>query len=152
MNRADKARYLAMFPSPLDEGTRHDIAYRAVSTDTDDCLGHVLLSVPPLGSKNTAFFVRERSPWKEAWPYLEQGNSVNDMAPWWGQILATQHARSDYRFNSRFVSGDFPEEFSRLVQGRVEDFARQVVMVAVEYAAQVNQDFAEFSRVAVPRQ
>ncbi len=152
--QGDRAlQYKVWFPTRQSEGVRHDAAYRAVSTNTDNAVGHILLPlvIPEYGINDAEwiYFVRERNPWKATWEYLTDGNAetLTEMCGWWGQILATQHSRAGSQFRDGvYVDVFFPDQFDALTSGKKDEFVAQVQQVAFLYANQVQSDFSAFTQ------
>jgi len=135
--------YKLLFPT---ENDRNTIAYHAIAVHVDSALGDMFF---PVTGETTArsFYCRQLTPWKETYPYADM-TKVDDwveMVGWWGKILATQHARSDRRFNALYVPYNFPSEFDKLTGGDPSKFYDEVIAVAQLYAAQVKQDWYKFS-------
>ena len=67
------------------------------------------------------------------------------MAKSWGSILATHHARADQRFrNEAFSTKNFPKQVSKLVEGKQDEFASDILQWSAFYADVVQKDYVEF--------
>lgn len=147
------SQYKSWFPSLESEGVRHDVAYRALSVDTDRHVGYMLLPlvIPELkiSTPKFVYFVRERNPYKATWEYLENGNAeaLQEMCKWWGKILATQHSRSGKQFrDGAYVKKYFPAEFRIATKGKTKEFVAQVLEIAFLNAEQVIRDWTAFNK------
>ena len=141
---AERERYDAWFAAG-GEGARHLIAYKALSEDVDDTLGHTRLAID---GHTHVFTVRQRSPFKETLDYTTlQGSAWGEMARVWGAVLATHHARADQRFRREaYSTKSFPKQLGKLLDGQEGAFVDDVLAWSSFYAAVVQQDYAEFKQ------
>lgn len=120
------------------EAERAANAYRAMTHNTDDYLGWMLLA-------DGSYLVRERTFVKEAFPLdkLKDEKAALTIAEQWGQILATIHARAA-RGPGEAREKSFEASVMALTQKRRRAFEGLVCEVAVKYVAQVKADWVEF--------
>lgn len=140
-NKQDRRPYSR---SRTPRGNRHNTAYRAISREVDNTLGAMLISID---GHRTDFYVRQLNPYKSTWAYEDypHASTYKSMAHYWGKILATEHSRSDERFSPIYVPYNFPKEFAALTSANPSAFYQRVVDVAMQYAEQVNADYASFA-------
>ena len=113
-------------------------AYQALTRHTDKYLGWMHLESDEAGFSLGDYLVRERSPYKEAFPCeaLDTQASFSAMCEHWGEILAASHTRANK---------DLPESVLRLVDDRDEVFRNLVKEIAFRYADQVKSDWKSFA-------
>ena len=113
-----------------NEAQRHALAYWSLTRHTDDYLGWIRLG-------DHAYSVRERSPFKEAFPgeALDTRGAFNKLARQWGAVLAANHVRANK---------GLAKAVTNLVKGRRKAFKALVSDVAFNYAGQVNDDWRLF--------
>ncbi|MGB0525301.1 MAG: DUF2252 family protein, partial [Flammeovirgaceae bacterium] len=127
-----KVHYHKQFPH---EGIRYTAAYRALDYQPDNHLGWVKF-------RDKVYSVRERNPYKKSFKMHKYINSEKDyveMASYWGQILATEHARANKA--NHYSLG---KEIRSLTKGKSKEFKQIVREVAVGYASVVKSDYALF--------
>ncbi len=125
--------------SEAKAGFRVVNAQKAMLMDPDKHLGAITI----LGR---SFSIRERSPFKKSLKVekLLKERDFTEMAHHWGTILAAAHARADKDYCGLLVSHNFEEVVTSLTTKKVKDFKREVLQVAMSYAAQVEEDFKLF--------
>ena len=134
----------------LDGAVSHDaeravLGYRALLADADDHLGW--LSLPAIADEPAGVFsVRERSPYKEAFPVeiLDTETRFEKLAEQWGTILATAHARSDKDYRDDIIDYSFDKNVDERTDGQHAEFRQQVRELARSQAAQVELDYRAF--------
>ncbi len=140
LSAAEQQEYDRSFDN---DAAAHAAAYRALAYHPDDYLGSVRL----FGSD---FSVRERSPFKAAYPALkEEAKSPKlkltkekrfiEVASQWGMVLATDLARAD-----QVLPYSIEKEVAGATGGRHAEFRALVREVAFGYADQVEADWKSF--------
>ena len=126
-----------------DESFRNDaqrsvLGYRALTRRTDKHLGWMHLESNDVGFSPGFYSVRERSPYKEAFPgeALDTQASFSAMCEQWAEILAASHTRANK---------DLPESLLQLVGNQDEAFRNLVKEIAFNYADQVKSDWKSFT-------
>jgi len=134
-----------------NDARAHAVAYRALSSHPDPFLGWMKLS-------DGWFSVRQRSPYKEAFPALltdatgdfkslklDSKSRYTKLAEQWGTILAVDHAYAErVEAKERGAGETLKAQISAATSGREADFAALVRTIAFEYADQVKVDWASF--------
>ena len=117
-----------------NDAVRHAAAYRALNKRTDAFLGSLELN-------GGWYSVRERSPWKEAFPaeVLWTQKALEKMAKQWGRFLAVDHVRAGTE-----VSEDFPSAVNAKTDGNHKEFREFISDKAKRYAKQVEDDWETF--------
>jgi len=136
LSSADRTLHNSRFSN---EAIRHTKAYRAMGTDIDNYLGTITIS-------SEYYSVRELSPYKEKFDLSELTtvNRFKKIAQYWGQILATSHARSDNDYSSTYINYSFEANVDALTDTHHSEFNTLVKTVAKAYATQVTQDYGYF--------
>jgi len=116
------------------------LAYKALGYRVDDLLGWMTLS------DGKAYSVRERSPYKDTFPTedLTSMTRFTKLAEQWGTLLATQHARADKDWDQSVFPHSLDSEVDALTDGDHAGFRALVRSVAIDYADQVEYDYASF--------
>jgi uncharacterized protein (DUF2252 family) len=116
-----QADFDAKFPHPAQ---RHAKGYRALVRRSDPYLGWLRLS------NGGHYSVRERSPFKEAFPaeVLDGRFPFAEQAEYWGQALAADHSRA---------KKGFADAVHKTLDKRDDDFRAVVREIAFSYADQV---------------
>lgn len=124
----------------LNHAERTILGYRALVAKADDHLGWMTLS-------DGVYSVRERSPYKEAFPTdtLDTEVRFGKLAEQWGAILATDHARADKDYRSDIIDYSFDKEVDLRTDGSHSLFRALVREIAHDYAQQVYADYAAFA-------
>jgi len=112
-------------------------AYRALTRRTDKHLGWMHLEGDEESFSSGDYVVRERSPYKEAFPgeALDTRASFSALCEQWGEILAANHARANK---------ELPHSLHQQVEDREEAFRNLVKEIAFNYAEQVQSDWESF--------
>lgn len=136
LSKPERREYTAGF---AHDALRHAEGFRAMAEHPDPYLGWMKLG-------RNWFSVRERSPFKEAFPTekLEKAKQYHKMAEQWGLILATEHKRGAQSLYKN--EGDFTleKEVNRLTEGQHDRFRLLVRELAFRYASQVEADWHYF--------
>ncbi len=121
-----------------NDAERHAIAYKALIRNTDNHLGWLEL-------RGQSYSVRERSPYKEAFPLdeLDKAKRFEKMAEQWGKILATAHSRAAETMLTQ-TALTFAKNVDKLAGKKANEFIEQIQKVAKTYAAQVDLDYQAF--------
>jgi hypothetical protein len=122
---------------------RHATAYKKLTSRTDPHLGWMHLdpiSVDVGGEdrdRSGYYSVRERSPFKEAFPgeALDTRRMFSALAEQWAEVLATGHVRANKKL---------PKLFHKLTDDRDAAFLEQIRNIAFDYADQVEVDWQHF--------
>ncbi len=139
-------QFLDDLPYPFEHhAERAVVAQKALGTNVDDHLGWLMLD-------GVAFLVRERSPFKEAFPTdeLTSHTRFTKLAEQWGAILATDHCRADRDFDDALVPQSFDQAIDELTDGQHDEVRALVRELAGTYANQVEQDFQAFLPLVSP--
>lgn len=122
-----------------NDAQRQAIAYKALVKNTDEHLGWLKLG-------GEYYSVRERSPYKEAFPLdtLTTEKRFNKLAEQWGKILATSHSRADTDAAHRKIDHSFNTAVHQLTKGKQKEFCHLVQKVAFTYADQMKLDWQAF--------
>jgi uncharacterized protein (DUF2252 family) len=120
-----------------NDAQRHAISYQALTRHTDKHLGWMYLESSDQDFQSGYYSVRERSPFKEAFPgeVLDTRTSFSAMAEQWAEILATDHTRANK---------DLPQWVHQLAGDQAEAFRNLVREIAFSYADQVMTDWQYF--------
>ena len=112
-------------------------AYQALTQRTDRHLGWVHLESKDVRFSSGYYLVRERSPYKEAFPCeaLDTRASFSALCEQWGEILAASHTRANK---------DLPQSLLQLVGNQEGAFRNLVKEIAFRYADQVKSDWKSF--------
>ncbi|MBV1860140.1 MAG: DUF2252 domain-containing protein [Nannocystaceae bacterium] len=126
----------ARFPT---EAERVVTARRALTNDVDNHLGWLVLN-------DGTYSVSERSPHRAylRLEVLDTGSRVLKISKQWGELLAAAHARGDKDFDEDLVASSFEAGIADAIQDDELGFGEQVRRVGVEYADQVEADYAAF--------
>jgi uncharacterized protein (DUF2252 family) len=116
------------------------LAYKALGYRVDDLLGWVALS------DGKTYSVRERSPFKDTFDTttLTTTTRLTNLAEQWGQVLATHHARADKDWDSSVFPSSLDGQINALTDGDHAGFRARVRALALDYADQVELDYASF--------
>lgn len=119
---------------------RTALAYKALGYRVDDLLGWVALS------DGKTYSVRERSPFKDTFDTttLTSTTRLTNLAEQWGQVLAAHHARADKDWDSSVFPGSLDGQINTLTNGDHAGFRALVRALALDYADQVQLDYASF--------
>jgi uncharacterized protein (DUF2252 family) len=113
-------------------------AYQALTRRTDKHLGWMHLENNEAGFSSGYYSIRERSPYKEAFPgeVLDTRASFSALCEQWGKILAANHARANK---------DLPQSVLQRVGDQDEAFRNLVKEIAFSYSDQVKSDWEAFA-------
>lgn len=138
LDDVSRASYDAAFG--LD-AQRHALAMNALTKHTDDHLGFMALS-------DGGYSVRERSPYKEAFPLYELSSLTRwlKLAEQWGHILASRHAAADKDFDAAYVAYSFDKQVDVVTDTHHASFRALVRDIAFSYADQVEADWSAFTQ------
>lgn len=119
------------------DAARHAIGYKALTECTDKHLGQMYLDVDIKNFQSGSYSVRERSPFKEAFPgeVLDTRFSFSAMAEQWAEIIAFNHARAKPKL---------PKSINKLTKDREEKFLSTIRKIAFKYTEQVLEDWDYF--------
>lgn len=128
---------------------RHAIAYQALTYRTDPHLGWMYLDPLEVHIGDDVrdccgyYSVRERSPFKEAFPgeVLDTRTAFSAMAEQWAEVLATDHARANEAL---------PELVHALSDDQDKAFRDLVREITFSYADQVQSDWKCFKTALEP--
>ncbi len=137
-----------VYPNPAQ---LHAAAYEALTKHTDDYLGWMRVF-------RGDYSVRERSPYKESFPAIENQDPAEDFpdvllqttsrfakqSQQWGRILATAHARGNLDLPEPWKNVPLKVHLKNLTHNRPNEFVKLVRKVAVSYAKQVEADWKTF--------
>jgi uncharacterized protein (DUF2252 family) len=120
------------------EGARVTIATKAMLSNTDTLVGYTTVNSIP-------FFVREKSPYQEDFDYtlLTTKTKFLDAMGYAGKIVAKNHAISDQDYDASIVSYSVDKQVTDVVSNK-SAFKDEIVSFAVDYATQVEYDYASF--------
>jgi uncharacterized protein (DUF2252 family) len=133
----------------LNDAQRHTVAYQALIHNPDAYLGWVeLVDLNQQDGDFSGFYsVRERVAQTKSLKLEKLNKAQKDflaVAKQWGEILATNHARSDQDFNKQYVPYSFEDQVVALSDGYHQEFRKLVRNIAFEYSAQVQVDYNSF--------
>ncbi|MBD2489516.1 DUF2252 domain-containing protein [Aulosira sp. FACHB-615] len=121
------------------EGARVTIAAKAMLANTDPLVGYTTVN-------NLFFMLHEKSPYQEDFDYtlLTTKTKFMDAMGYAGKIVAKNHAISDKDYNDAIVPHSVDKEVTDIVSGNKAAFKNEIVNFAVDYATQVEYDYASF--------
>jgi uncharacterized protein (DUF2252 family) len=120
------------------EGARVTIATKAMLSNTDVLVGYTTVNSIP-------FMVREKSPYQEDFDYtlLTTKTKFLDAMGYAGKIVAKNHAISDQDYDASIVSYSVDKQVTDVVTNK-SAFKDEIVSFALNYATQVEYDYASF--------
>ncbi|MBD2606362.1 DUF2252 domain-containing protein [Scytonema hofmannii FACHB-248] len=120
------------------EGARVTIATKAMLSNTDVLVGYTTVNSIP-------FLVREKSPYQEDFDYtlLTTKSKFLDAMGYAGKIVAKNHAISDQDYDASIVSYSVDKQVTDVVTNK-SAFKDEIVSFALNYATQVEYDYASF--------
>ncbi|MBW4479103.1 MAG: DUF2252 domain-containing protein [Tolypothrix brevis GSE-NOS-MK-07-07A] len=120
------------------EGARVTIATKAMLSNTDVLVGYTTVNSIP-------FLVREKSPYQEDFDYtlLTTKTKFLDAMGYAGKIVAKNHAISDQDYDASIVSYSVDKQVTDVVTNK-SAFKDEIVNFAINYATQVEYDYASF--------
>jgi uncharacterized protein (DUF2252 family) len=88
--------------------------------------------------------VHEKSPYEEDFDYtqLTSSSKVNTAMTYFGQALASAHARADQTYNATIVPYNIPAQISAVANS--SGLQTEISTFAFSYAQQVNLDWQAF--------
>ncbi|WP_196892861.1 DUF2252 family protein [Aureivirga marina] len=121
------------------EGERHMLAFKAIAEHPDQYLGWLEL-------EDEIYSVRERSPFKEAFPTekLKLEEDFYMISQQWGKILATEHQRAAYKLHKDYDPFVFSKYLVSKIHTDKEKFMFTVREIAFNYADCVEEDWRSF--------
>ncbi|MFN6469023.1 MAG: DUF2252 domain-containing protein [Nostoc sp. SerVER01] len=121
------------------EGARVTIATKAMLSNTDPLVGYTTVSSIP-------FMVREKSPYEVDFDYtlLTTKSKFMDAMAYAGKVVAKNHAISDKDYDAAIIAVSVDKEVSDITSGNKAVFKHEIVNFALDYAAQVEYDYASF--------
>ncbi|MDZ8237037.1 MAG: DUF2252 domain-containing protein [Nostoc sp. ChiQUE01a] len=121
------------------EGARVTIATKAMLSNTDPLVGYTTVSSIP-------FMVREKSPYQVDFDYrlLTTKSKFMDAMDYAGKVVAKNHAISDKDYDAAIIAVSVDKEVSDITSGNKAVFKDEIVNFALDYAAQVEYDYASF--------
>ncbi|MBE9209192.1 DUF2252 domain-containing protein [Nostoc sp. LEGE 06077] len=121
------------------QSARVSIATKAMLANTDPLVGYTTVN-------NLFFFLREKSPYQEDFDYklLTSKSKFLDAMGYAGKVVAKNHAISDKDYNSAIVSYSVDKEVTDVVGSNTSAFKNEIVNFALDYATQVEYDYASF--------
>ncbi|WP_445632716.1 DUF2252 domain-containing protein [Nostoc sp. DSM 114161] len=121
------------------EGTRVTIATKAMLANTDPLVGYTTVSSIP-------FMVHEKSPYEVDFDYtlLTTKSKFMDAMAYVGKAVAKNHAISDKDYDAAIVAASVDKEVTDITSGYKGVFKDEIVNFALDYANQVEYDYASF--------
>ena len=121
------------------EGERVTIATKAMLTNTDPLVGYTTVNGIP-------FMVHEKSPYQVDFDYtlLTTKSKFMDAMGYVGKAVAKNHAISDKDYDAAIIPYSVDKEVTDIVSGNKSGFKDEIVNFAVDYATQVEYDYASF--------
>jgi uncharacterized protein (DUF2252 family) len=120
-------------------GARVTTATKAMLSNTDPLIGYTTVS-------GISFMLHEKSPYQEDFDYtlLTTKSKFLDAMAYAGKIVAKNHAISDRDYNASIVPYSVDKEVTDVVSSNKSAFKDEIVNFAVNYATQVEYDYASF--------
>ncbi len=120
------------------EGARVTIATKAMLANTDVLVGYTTVNGIP-------FMLHEKSPHSEDFDYtlLTTKSKFLDAMGYAGKIVAKNHAISDQDYDASIVPYSVDKEVTDVVNNK-SAFKDEIVSFAINYATQVEYDYASF--------
>jgi uncharacterized protein (DUF2252 family) len=122
-----------------DNAVRATKSIKAMLSNTDIFAGYTTMNSLP-------FFIRERSPFQEDFDYtlLTDYTKFNDAVKYMGKIVAKNHALADQDYDATLITYSMDKQITDLINGDVTGLKTETYNYALNYAAQVKQDYADF--------
>ncbi|OUL34406.1 DUF2252 domain-containing protein [Nostoc sp. 106C] len=122
-----------------NEGGRVAIANKAMLSNTDPLVGYTTVN-------NISFMLHEKSPYQKNFDYslLSTKSKFMDAMGYAGKVVAKNHAISDKDYNDAIVPYSVDKEVTDLVRENKATFKNEIVNFALDYATQVEYDYASF--------
>lgn len=120
-------------------GARVAKGMKAMLTNTDVLAGYTSMNGLP-------FFLSERSPYQEDFDYtqLTSYTKFNDAVKYMGKIMAKDHALADKDYDATLIPYSMDKEITDVINGDVSGLKAETLNYALNYAAQVKQDYIDF--------
>ncbi|NMG20648.1 DUF2252 domain-containing protein [Brasilonema bromeliae] len=121
------------------EGQRVTTATKAMLSNTDPLVGYTTVS-------GITFMLHEKSPYQEDFDYtlLTTKSKFLDAMAYAGKVVAKNHAISDKDYDTSIVPYSVDKEVTDVVSGNKAAFKNEIVNFALDYATQVEYDYASF--------
>ncbi|MBH8561008.1 DUF2252 domain-containing protein [Nostoc sp. CENA67] len=121
------------------EGERVTVATKAMLSNTDPLVGYTTVNGIP-------FMVHEKSPYQVDFDYtlLTTKSKFMDAMGYAGKVVAKNHAISDKDYDAAIIPDSVDKEVTDIVSGNKSEFKDEIVNFALDYAAQVEYDYASF--------
>ncbi|MBW4624337.1 MAG: DUF2252 domain-containing protein [Brasilonema octagenarum HA4186-MV1] len=121
------------------EGQRVTTATKAMLSNTDPLVGYTTVS-------SITFMLHEKSPYQEDFDYtlLTSKSKFMDAMAYAGKVVAKNHAISDKDYDSSIVPYSVDKEVTDVISGNKAGFKNEIVNFALDYATQVEYDYASF--------
>lgn len=121
-----------------NEGCRAAKTLRGQLLDADELSGCAYVN-------STAYFFREKSPYKENFDYtvLTTAGKLNTASDYLGKALAVAHALADQDYDATIVSYSIDKQISDAVTSK-SGLKAEIVTFAFDYAAQAQLDWQAF--------
>nr|WP_322663101.1 DUF2252 family protein [Dendronalium sp. ChiSLP03b] len=122
-----------------NQGARVTIATKAMLANTDPLVGYTTVN-------NLFFMLHEKSPYQEDFDFtlLTTKTKFMDAMGYAGKVVAKNHAISDKDYNDAIVPYSVDKEVTDIVSGNKAAFKNEIVNFALDYATQVEYDYASF--------
>ncbi|MDF2387738.1 DUF2252 domain-containing protein [Nostoc ellipsosporum NOK] len=121
------------------EGNRVTIATKAMLTNTDPLVGYSTVNGIP-------FMVHEKSPYQVDFDYtlLTTKSKFMDAMGYAGKVIAKNHTISDKDYDAEIIPYSIDKEVTDMVSGNKSGFKDEILNFALDYATQVEYDYASF--------
>lgn len=121
------------------EGARATLAMKAMLSNTDPLVGYTTVN-------NIPFMLREKSPYQVDFDYtlLTTKTKFMDAMGYAGKVVAKNHAISDQDYDATIVPYSIDKQVTDVVSGNKSAFKDEIVNFALDYATQVEYDYASF--------
>ena len=121
-----------------NEGQRAAMSLKATHRNTDVLAGWTTLN-------GQGYFLREKSPSAEDFDYtqLSSYSKFSTAVGYMGKALAAAHARADQDYDSTLLTTSMDKQIDDAVTSK-SGFKSEITTFAVDYAAQVELDYASF--------
>lgn len=120
-------------------GARVAKSTKAMLNNTDVLVGYTTMNSLP-------FFIHERSPYQEDFDYtlLTSYSTFNDAVKYMGKIVAKNHALADKDYDATINPYSMDKEITDIIGSNVSSLKTETLNFALNYTAQVKQDYADF--------
>lgn len=121
------------------EGLRVAKSIKAILSNTDVLVGYTTMNDLP-------FYIHERSPHQEDFDYtlLTDYKKFKDVVGYVGKVMAKNHASADKDYDASLIKHSVDREILKLINGDVSGLKTETLNYALDYAAQVKQDYTDF--------